>query len=96
MRVDPRILMPGDLQPDRVGETATNTAQQTRNATERPQVDTVRLSSDHEIVNRLRAELDRLPEIRADRVEALQTAIQQGTYKPTHEQVAEAILKDLL
>lgn len=58
--------------------------------------DTATLSSTGAKVASLQAELQNTPEVRHDRVEALQKAVQDGSYQPTDQQIASAILADPL
>lgn len=46
-------------------------------------------------VQGLKAQLATLPSIRQDRVQALQKAVENGTYKASSQQIAEAIHSDL-
>lgn len=46
-------------------------------------------------IQALKAQLTNLPSIRQGRVQALQTAVENGTYKPSSQQIAEAIHSDL-
>jgi flagellar biosynthesis anti-sigma factor FlgM len=54
------------------------------------------LSLDQERVRTLAAEVNRLPEIRQEKVVALTRAIQEGSYEVTPEQTAEAIVSEML
>ncbi|MGH9396955.1 MAG: flagellar biosynthesis anti-sigma factor FlgM [Terriglobia bacterium] len=46
-------------------------------------------------VQALKAQLATLPSIRQERVQALQKAVENGTYKASSQQIAEAIHSDL-
>lgn len=46
-------------------------------------------------VQALKAQLAAVPGIRQDRVQALQKAVENGTYKASSQQIAEAIHSDL-
>jgi negative regulator of flagellin synthesis FlgM len=58
--------------------------------------DRVQLSSALSEVQRLTAQLGQTPDVRLNRVAALQQQIQQGTYTPSNEGIASAMLSDLL
>jgi flagellar biosynthesis anti-sigma factor FlgM len=57
--------------------------------------DTVQLSGTLSEVQRLTAQLAQTPDVRASRVAALQQQVQQGTYTPSNERIASAVLSDL-
>jgi flagellar biosynthesis anti-sigma factor FlgM len=52
------------------------------------------LSLNHGWVQALAAEVNRIPEIRQDKVAALRQAIHEGNYRVTSEQAAEALLSE--
>jgi flagellar biosynthesis anti-sigma factor FlgM len=56
--------------------------------------DTVTLSSAAADVQRLTASLNDVPEIRTDRVQALQQSVQAGTYAVDREKLAGALLDE--
>lgn len=56
--------------------------------------DIAHLSSGSESVQKLRMQLDALPEVRQERVEALRQSISVGTYKISPESIATAMLAD--
>jgi len=57
--------------------------------------DVAHLSSGSDAVQTLKMQLDTLPEIRQQRVDALKQAISEGTYKISAHAVATAMLADL-
>jgi flagellar biosynthesis anti-sigma factor FlgM len=57
--------------------------------------DTVQLSGTLGVVQQLTAQLAQSPDVRAERVAALQQQIQQGTYTPSNEQIASAMFSEL-
>jgi len=61
-----------------------------------PVSDEARLSLDRGKIEKLTADLLRLPEIRQERVETLSQAIRQGRYQVADEQIAEALASELL
>ncbi len=57
--------------------------------------DIAHLSSGRDAVQKLKTQLDALPEIRQQRVDALRQAISDGAYKISPHAVATAMLSDL-
>lgn len=57
--------------------------------------DEVRLLLDGERIRFLESEIAKLPDVRQERVEALQLAIQEGRYLVSDEQIAAALFSDL-
>lgn len=58
-------------------------------------VDQASISPEAQQVSELRAELNKTPEVRQERVEALQKAMQEGSFQVSNEQISEAMLSDL-
>ena len=58
--------------------------------------DQAQLSVAQDKIDQLQAELSRLPEVRQDRVQALQRALKEGRYRVTNEQIAEAVFSEFL
>ena len=57
--------------------------------------DTVELSGTLSAAQQLKTQLAQTPDVRAQRVAALQQQIQQGTYQPGNEQIASAMMSEL-
>ncbi len=95
MRIDATNTLPGSQQPDRPGS-STSTSKPGQASQTVLGSDTASLSSAGEKVASLKAELQNTPEVRRDRVQALQKAVQQGSYQVTDQQIARAILSDPL
>lgn len=57
--------------------------------------DTARLSTDQARVASLAAQVNNLPEVRQQKVEALRRVIGDGSYQVTPEQTADAILAEI-
>jgi flagellar biosynthesis anti-sigma factor FlgM len=99
MKIDPRIQLPGDIQPDSVKNsrkastqaTGTSGLSTTNAATSE---DTVSISSTHGDVQTLKANFASVPEVRIDRVNALQQKVDTGHYAPSPEKIADAIIAD--
>jgi flagellar biosynthesis anti-sigma factor FlgM len=99
MRIDPNQI-PGNLQPDNVDQTKNRGAQATDpNATPGSPLfgieDSFQSSGTLNQVQQLKAQLAQTPDVRSERVAALRQQVQQGTYKPTNEQIANAMVSEL-
>ena len=99
MKIDPRIQFPGDLQQDRVKNAANGKSKSsgpsTHTGVSSPSGDdTVRLSSAHGDVQTLAANFSNVPEVRTNRVQALQAQVRNGSYHPDSQKVADAMIKD--
>jgi flagellar biosynthesis anti-sigma factor FlgM len=91
MRIDLNAIIPEAPDP---GQSAKSAAQATSGSSSPGLAggDTAKLSQDQGRVQQLAAEVVQLPEIRQDKVAALQRAIQEGTYPVTPGQSAEALI----
>lgn len=58
--------------------------------------DEVQFSIDREKVQRLKSDLDGMPDLRQERVAVLRQALEAGSYKVPNQQTAEAMSFDLL
>ena len=56
----------------------------------------VQFSIDREKVQRLKSDLDGMPDLRQERVAVLRQAIEAGSYKVLSQQIAQAMSSDLL
>ena len=95
MRIDSHLSFPAGQQPERVDPSASSPAHGRAEATAVVR-DEARLTVDRDRITELAAKLSRLPEIRQDRVEALQRAVREGRYQISSEQIAEAVFSELL
>jgi flagellar biosynthesis anti-sigma factor FlgM len=103
MRIDPSSQYLGNLAAEGAGQTAGQpkvSAQPTGSGADvapgSPDAgDTVQFSPTASEAQRLAAQLSQTPAVRADRVTALQQQLQQGTYRPSNEQIASAMMSDL-
>jgi flagellar biosynthesis anti-sigma factor FlgM len=99
MKIDPRIQLPSDAQPGRVRNTSkggpqSHAAAGASGVSSTSGEDTVKLSSTHGEAQALAASLSKVPEVRTERVQALQQRVQSGHYHADSGKVAEAIIKD--
>lgn len=99
MRIDPNQIWSGDNQLDGVqGSQNPSQPANSNTASENTSLDsgdTVELSGALGQVQQLNAQLSGTPEVRNDRVAALQEQIAQGTYQPSNEQIASAMYSEL-
>jgi flagellar biosynthesis anti-sigma factor FlgM len=95
MRIDATNTLTGSQEPERPGS-STSTSKPGQTGQAALGSDTASLSSAGERVASLKAELQNTPEVRRDRVLALQKAVRQGSYHVTDQQIASAILSDPL
>jgi len=58
--------------------------------------DEAHFSSEHQTVQKLEAEAGKLPDVRRDKVEALRSAVESGRYRPSAEQIAGAMLEEIV
>lgn len=98
MKIDPRT-QPGDLSQEQVKGASTSRVQtggpaNTSGGSSTPGEDTVTLSGAHGQVQTLASSLAAVPEVRSDRVNALQEQVRNGTYSPDSQKVADAMIKD--
>jgi len=56
----------------------------------------VQFSIDREKVQRLKSDLDGMPDLRQERVAVLRQALEAGSYKVSNHQIARAMFSDLL
>ena len=98
MKIDPRIQLPADIQPDAVktgkaGQQSTRAAG-TTGVQSTADGDTVSISSTHGDVQALKASLANVPEVRTDRVAALRQQVNAGQFHPDSLKVADALIAD--
>lgn len=99
MKIDPNVPLPENISSQRAEQSSSATApapSEKETLAPKGALDQARLSVDLERVNQLQTELARLPEARQERVEALQRAMQEGSFQATNEQIADSILSELL
>jgi negative regulator of flagellin synthesis FlgM len=99
MKIDPTIQFPNDPQSDRLTNAPAKSAQtpssgSSSGASSAAGEDTFNLSSAHGEVQALTANLANVPEVRSQRVAALQQRVQSGNYQPDSGKVADAIIAD--
>ena len=96
MKIDPNLSVHLRQQNQSVQQPANKPPEQKQSESNLVVGDQVKLSADQQNADQLKTELNRLPEVRQDRVEQLRLAIQSGSYQVTDEQIAEAIISDTI
>jgi flagellar biosynthesis anti-sigma factor FlgM len=99
MKIDPKIQLPGDIQPEALNNTRKTGVQQQAAAVVPTAVptsgqDTVSISSTHSDLQTLKVQLDQTPEIRTDRVNALRQQVNNRQYAPTSANIAQAVINE--
>jgi flagellar biosynthesis anti-sigma factor FlgM len=92
MRIDLNTIIPEAPDPGQSAKSASQAASGTASADGRAGGDTATLSQSQGRVQQLAAQAIQLPEIRQDKVAALQRAIQAGSYQVTPGQTAGALI----
>jgi len=99
MRIDPNQQYLDNVQSNQV-ENTKNQGAAAPGSVSTPEIsstdagDTVQLSGTLSQVQQLKAQLSSTPDVRGDRVAALRQQILQGTYQPSNEQIANAMMSD--
>ena len=99
MKIDPKVQLPGEIQPDSVKNSRKSGGQsQGTSNTSGPGSaageDTVSISSTHGDVQTLKASFANVPEVRTTRVTALRQQVNSGQYQPDSQKVADAVIAD--
>ena len=95
MKIDAPLTFPQQAETQRVGTAASAPAQK-QGETVALTPDSAHLSVDGGKVQQLKADLAAVPDVRQDRVAALQKAIASGSYKVSGQQIVQAMSSDLL
>jgi len=95
MKIDASLAFPENVGPQRVGTTGPSPSQ---NQGEKVgfSPDEVQFSVDGDKVQQLKTDLAGLPDVRQERVVALNQAIEQGSYNVSDQQIAQSMSSDLL
>ena len=95
MKIDATLNFPQQVGPQRVGTSGSSPSQ---NEGEKVgfSPDQAQFSAGVEKVQQLKTDLEGVPDIRQDRVAALQQAIASGSYNVSSQQIAQAMSPDLL
>jgi flagellar biosynthesis anti-sigma factor FlgM len=92
MRIDLNATIPEAPDPGQSSKSGSQVAAGSGSASGLRGDDTAKISQDTGRVQQLASQVNQLPEIRQDKVAALQRAIQQGSYQVTPGQTAGALL----
>jgi flagellar biosynthesis anti-sigma factor FlgM len=95
MRIDLNAIIPEAPDPGQSTKSGSQLASGSSSAEGLAGGDTAKLSPDQGRVQELASQVNQLPEIRQDKVAALQRAIQEGSYRVTPGQSAEALISAL-
>lgn len=93
MRIDPNTRVQQAQESDRAVANSRSAAAQSEAGSA---ADSAQLSPDQVRVQALVAQVNALPEIRRDRVDALGRAVREGNYQVSAEQTAAAMVSDLV
>ncbi|MBI1749425.1 MAG: flagellar biosynthesis anti-sigma factor FlgM [Acidobacteria bacterium] len=93
MKINGPSSTPGNGGPERVDQRTANPKVQNEQAAQVH--DQARLSVDQAKIHSLRKELDRVPDVRAERVASLKKVVQEGRYHVSNEQIAGAMFSEL-
>jgi len=99
MKIDSKLQFPNDSQPEHVsgkrsGDVAQKGSSQTTGISPATGEDTFELSGTHNEVHQLTSAVSQVPEVRAERIAALQGQVRNGEFKPDSEKIAEAVLSE--
>lgn len=95
MKINPNDhSIPIEAYVNNIQDKKTNAAPKDRAAHTGAKADTVDISDTAKRVNAAREELDRIPDVREEKVAQLKKQIENGSYKVDPEKIAEKMLKD--
>jgi negative regulator of flagellin synthesis FlgM len=95
MRINGAVPLPENLQTPKVSNSGGAASQSSPTSVGSSQ-DQAQLSLDNTTMQRLKATLAQVPEVRQERVQALSQAISSGSYQVSDQQLGDAIGADLL
>ncbi len=90
MRIDPTLPIKPETEISRPGKNA-GTAGQASAA----EVDKASLSAEHSRIQQLQTAAATLPDVRAEKVQALQCAIADGSFRVQPDRIADAIMTEM-
>jgi flagellar biosynthesis anti-sigma factor FlgM len=99
MKIDPKVQLPSEVSPEAIQNTRKTNVQQQTGAVVPTSVptagqDTVSISSTHSDLQTLKVQLDQVPEIRTDRVNALRQQVNNRQYTPSSANIAQAVINE--
>ena len=92
MRIDLNAIIPEGPDPGQSTKSGSRVASNGSSGEGLAGADTSKLSQDRGRIQELASQVNQLPEIRQDKVAALQQAIEEGSYRVTPGQAAEALI----
>ena len=96
MRIDPQIPATDPTATSSVSNQRSGAAANTSSGVSGEPSDTVQLSSAQSVLSSLVSQLANVPDVRQQKVDALRVQIQSGQYQIDNQQVANAIVDELL
>ena len=99
MKIDPKVQLPSEISPEAIKNTRKANVQQQTGAVLPTAVptagqDTVSISSTHSDLQTLKVQLDQIPDIRTDRVNALRQQVNNRQYAPSSANIAQAVINE--
>jgi negative regulator of flagellin synthesis FlgM len=95
MKIDSNLLFPDNPQVNGVGNQGSSSPQK-KPPVSQGSPDSVQLSVDQSTIRALQDKLGNVPDVRSQRVAALQDAIRNGSYQVSNEKIADAMFNELL
>jgi len=96
MRIDPQIPAPDAAATSSVSNQRSGAAANAAAGASGQPNDTVQLSAAQTVLSSLVSQLANVPDVRQQKVDALRAQIQSGQYQASNEQVANAIVDELV
>jgi flagellar biosynthesis anti-sigma factor FlgM len=99
MKIDHKIQFPENREPDKVGTkkaaaAPSRSSSQTTGVSSPTGEDTFSLSGAHSEIQRLSAAAQQVPEVRTERVNALQRQLRSGQFSPDKQKIADALISE--
>lgn len=95
MRINQQIPPADNTTTDRISGSVQGQTQSTPAQVPSQPNDTVQLSSTQGTVRQLAAHVDQVPDVRQQKVDALRAQVQSGSYQPSNQSAAGAIVNEL-
>jgi flagellar biosynthesis anti-sigma factor FlgM len=95
MRIDPNLPASESTQTTRVNDQRAGTPNSLPGNSSAALNDTVQLSPNQAKLRQLSAQLNQVPDVRSQQVDALRSQVQSGTFSRSNDAVASAVVNDL-
>jgi flagellar biosynthesis anti-sigma factor FlgM len=96
MRIDPKVPAADSSSTSRVNDAQSGSAKSSLTSSASGPNDTFELSSGQATIRQLTAQLSHIPDVRQEKVSALSDEIQSGSFRRSNDQVAGAVVTQLL